>query len=110
MIRALSLTIGTLIAVLVWNVSVFLTISKGWLKSPIVKSDSSREFAVAVEETVAAQHTGNFGMILIEDGEVAERYFMSTGTPVDGSSVYQVASLGKWITAWGAWCWSKREQ
>jgi len=101
MIRALSLTIGTLIAVLVWNVSVFLTISEGWLKSPIVKSDSSREFAVAVEETVAAQHTGNFGMILIEDGEVAERYFMSTGTPVDGSSVYQVASLGKWITAWG---------
>jgi hypothetical protein len=39
MIRALSLTIGTLIAVLVWNVSVFLTISEGWLKSPIVKSD-----------------------------------------------------------------------
>jgi len=38
---------------------------------------------------------------VIEGGEVAERYFMSAGETVDGASVYQVASLGKWITAWG---------
>ena len=101
MIRALSLTIGTLIAVLSWNASVFLTNSEGWLKSPIVKSDSSKAFIAAVEETVATQHVGNFGIVLLEKGEVAERYFMSAGEPVDGSSVYQVASLGKWITAWG---------
>jgi CubicO group peptidase (beta-lactamase class C family) len=101
MIRALSLTIGTLIAVLAWNVSVFLTISEGWLKSPIVKSDSSKAFIAAAEEAVTAEYTGNLSMILIEGGEVAERYYMSAGEPVDGDSVYQVASLGKWITAWG---------
>lgn len=101
MIRALSFAIGTLIAVLAWNASVFLTISEGWLKSPIVKSDSSKAFIAALEETVATQHVGNFGIVLLEKGEVVERYFMSTGEPVDGSSVYQVASLGKWITAWG---------
>ena len=39
-------------------------------------------------------------MILIENGEVAERFVMSTGELVDGASVYQVASLGKWITTW----------
>ena len=101
MIRVLALTLVTLLAVVAWNIGVFFATSEGWLKSPIVKSDSSQAFTVAVEETVTAQHVGNFGMILIEDGEIAERYFMSTGTPVDGSSVYQVASLGKWVTAWG---------
>ncbi len=101
MIRVLALTLVTLLAVVAWNISVFFATSEGWLKSPIVKSASSQAFAVAVEETVTAQHVGNFVMILIEDGEIAERYFMSTGTPVDGSSVYQVASLGKWVTAWG---------
>lgn len=101
MIRILSLALAILTAIVAWNIFVFFATSEGWLKSPVVKSDSSKEFAVAVEETVAAEHTGNFGMILIEGGEVAERYFMSAAEPVDGASVYQVASLGKWITAWG---------
>lgn len=101
MIRVLVLSLVTLSAVVAWNISVFFATSEGWLKSPIVKSDSAQAFAAAAEEAVTDEHTGNLGMILIESGEVAERYFMSTGTPVDGSSIYQVASLGKWITAWG---------
>ena len=101
MIRVLILSLVTLSAVVALNMSVFFATSEGWMKSPIVKSDSSRAFVAAVEETVATQHVGNFGIVLLEKGEVAERYFMSTGGAVDGSSVYQVASLGKWITAWG---------
>ena len=101
MIRILVLSLAVLSAVIVWNLSVFVATSEGWLKSPIVKTDSSLAFAAAVEEIVTAEHVGNLGMILIESGEVAERYFMSTGEPVDGTSVFQVASLGKWITAWG---------
>jgi CubicO group peptidase (beta-lactamase class C family) len=101
MIRVISLTISILAVLVAWNASVFFAISEGWLKSPIVKSDSPQAFIAAAEKKVAAQHSGNFSMILLEDGKVAERYFMSTDIPVDGSSVYQVASLGKWITAWG---------
>jgi len=102
MIKILTLSLTTLVAVIAWNVSAFFATSEGWLKSPIVKSDSSQAFATAVKEKATAEHTGNLGMILIESGEVAEGYFMSTGEPVDGASVYQVASLGKWLTAWGA--------
>ncbi|MCR9193546.1 MAG: beta-lactamase family protein [Hyphomonas sp.] len=101
MIRALVLSLVTLTAVVAWNLFVFFATSGGWFKPPIVKSYSSQAFSLAVEETVVTEHTGNLGMILIEGGEVAERYFMSTGKPVNGASVYQVASLGKWITAWG---------
>jgi len=101
MIRLFMTIMATLVVIIAWNLSVFLTFSEGWLKSPIVKSNSPQKFAAAVEKTVAAEHSGNFGIVLIEGSEVAERYFMSTDTPVDGSSVFQVASLGKWITAWG---------
>lgn len=101
MIRVLVLSLVTLLAVVAWNLSVFFATSEGWFKSPLVQSDATKAFIAAAEETVAAEHTGNLSLILIEGGEVAERYFMSTGEPVDGASVYQVASLGKWITAWG---------
>ncbi|NRA31162.1 MAG: serine hydrolase [Parvularculaceae bacterium] len=99
--KIFALGLATLSALVAWNVFVFFTISEGWLKSPITTSDSSTAFVAALEERVASEHTGNLSMILIERGKVAERYFTSTGDPVDGSSVYQVASLGKWITAWG---------
>ena len=101
MTRVLALSLTTLIALVAWNICVFFATSEGWFKSPVVKSDSPQSFSAAVEQTVSSNHTGNFGMILVEDGEVADRYFMSIGEPVDGTSVYQVASLGKWITSWG---------
>lgn len=101
MIRVIGLTIATLTIVVTWNASVFFVISEGWLKSPIVKSDSSQAFIAAAEKTVTREHSGNYSMILLDGGKVTERYFMSTDIPVDGSSVYQVASLGKWIAAWG---------
>lgn len=101
MIRILVMSVVTFIAILAWISAVFLITSEGWLKSPLVKSDSPVEFFTAVEKSVVQTHSGNFAMILIEDGRVAERYFMSTGASVDGASVFQVASLGKWLTAWG---------
>ena len=50
MIRVLVLSLVTLSAVVAWNISVFFATSEGWLKSPIVKSDSAQAFAAAAEE------------------------------------------------------------
>jgi len=77
MIRILALSLTTLIAVVAWKVSIFFANSEGLLKSPVLTSESSQAFAAAVKETVAAQHTGNFSMIIVEGSEIAERYFMS---------------------------------
>ena len=101
MIRVFFFSLATLTTIFGWNVSVFFAASEGWFKSPIVKSASSAAFVEAVEKTVTEDHAGNFSMVLIEDGDTAARYSMSAGAPVDGSSIFQVASLGKWITAWG---------
>jgi CubicO group peptidase (beta-lactamase class C family) len=99
--KFLILFFTTLITLIVWNASIFLAASEGWFKSPIVGKASATSFLDAVERTVAQTHIGNFAMILIEENEVAASYFMSSGAPVDKSSVFQVASLGKWLTSWG---------
>lgn len=99
--KSAAMTMLALVTILIWNTMVFLATSEGWMKSPIVNSDSPVAFKAVVERKVLETHTGNFVMVLIENGKPVERFFKSTGKAVDGSSVFQVASLGKWITSWG---------
>ena len=44
---------------------------------------------------------GNVAFVLIEDGQVFDEHFTSVGQPVDRDTLFQVASMSKWITAWG---------
>ena len=38
--------------------------------------------------------------VLIEDGRVADFHTMSIGEPVSGDTLFQMASVSKWVTAW----------
>jgi CubicO group peptidase (beta-lactamase class C family) len=49
----------------------------------------------------AAQTHGNIAIVLLDNGEVAQGYYASHGRAVDADSLFQVASLSKWLTAWG---------
>lgn len=91
----------TLSLVIAWTVLVFMAINEGWLRSPLVTSNTPAAFIEAVDDVVKMDPGGNLSMYLIEDGKTVERLFRSSGAAVDGASVYQVASLGKWITAYG---------
>ena len=44
---------------------------------------------------------GNAAFGLIEDGRLVAEHYASVGDPVDRDTLFQVASMGKWITAWG---------
>ncbi len=61
----------------------------------------ARGFADAVVETLDSRYVGNVAFTLIENGEVYSRHFTSIGNNVDGDTLFQVASLGKWVAAWG---------
>ncbi|MEP2494423.1 MAG: serine hydrolase domain-containing protein, partial [Parasphingorhabdus sp.] len=43
----------------------------------------------------------NVSFALIEDGTPIADFYLSKGERIDGQTVFQVASLGKWLTAWG---------
>ena len=96
-------TIGatTIVSILAWAALVLVGTSEGWWHSSIVKSAEPDAFMPAAKQMVEEQHGGNLAMVLIEDGEIADSHYVSVGEPVDLNSRFQVASLSKWITAWG---------
>ncbi|MEL6876183.1 MAG: serine hydrolase domain-containing protein, partial [Pseudomonadota bacterium] len=97
-IRIASVTVFALIS---WAVLVFLGFSQGWLREPITTSDTPEAFMVAAEKIAEEKSVGNIAMVLVEKGEVADSHYVSKGSPVDQDSLFQVASLSKWLTAWG---------
>lgn len=50
---------------------------------------------------VSNEHPGNLALVLIEDGKVTRSHAMSIGKPVSGGTLFQMASVSKWVAAWG---------
>jgi CubicO group peptidase (beta-lactamase class C family) len=50
---------------------------------------------------VSNEHPGNLALVLIENGKVTRSYAMSIGKPVSGDTLFQMASVSKWVAAWG---------
>ena len=101
MVRLLLIAIAMLAAIAAWIAIVFVGVNEGWGKSPLTTSNDPVDFVEAVQKKVEKEHTGNFSMQISENWKVERVYNFSIGAPVDSASVFQVASLGKWITAWG---------
>ena len=55
----------------------------------------------AIRKTIDKNRRGNVAFVLIESGKVFDEHFTSVGQPVDRDTLFQVASMSKWITAWG---------
>lgn len=50
---------------------------------------------------LAEGHPGNLAVVLMEKGQVSSVHFQSVGHPVNEDTLFQLASLSKWVTAWG---------
>jgi CubicO group peptidase (beta-lactamase class C family) len=56
---------------------------------------------VAASERVKGAGVGNCALALIENGRIYDSYFYSIGKPIDGATLFQMASVSKWVTSWG---------
>jgi CubicO group peptidase (beta-lactamase class C family) len=56
---------------------------------------------MAAVAEIDKKHKGNVAYALVAKGGVVASHFVSAGKPVGGDSRFQVASMSKWITAWG---------
>ncbi|MFK8049394.1 MAG: serine hydrolase [Halioglobus sp.] len=101
MTRILLSILGVLAVIVAWVVVVFVGVSEGRGKSALTSSDTPADFVEAARQIVEAEHRGNLSMLVLEAGKVSGAYHFSIGEPVDQASVFQVASMSKWITAWG---------
>ena len=95
------LILGTLAVCMAWAALVFATFSEGWLRSPLVEGDDPQAFVAAAKASAMADNRGNLAFVMFEDGREVGSFALSQGDPVDGDTLFQVASLGKWLTAWG---------
>ena len=86
---------------IVWAATVFLATVNGWLHKPIAKQNTSKSFHSAIETEIDKQFVGNFAMATLKDGIIEYEKFYSAGKLVDRNTVFQVASLSKWISAFG---------
>ena len=97
----LLLFLSTLAGLVVWTALVVIGTLDGWWHETLAPEGNARAFMDASVDEIDANYNGNVAFVLIQDGQIFDDYFVSVGQPVDRDTLFQVASLSKWITAWG---------
>jgi len=94
--------VGAAIALIaLWAVLVLTASLQGWFASPIAPRGDARAFMDALVGRISNAGVGNVAVALIEDGHVFDRHCRTVGDPVDAQTLFQMASVSKWVTAWG---------
>ena len=93
--------LASLIGMALWAALVLFGTLEGWGRAKLAPPGDGAAFMAAAQREIAAQHKGNVAFRLLRDGRVIGEYFVSAGEPVDADTLFQVASLSKWITAFG---------
>lgn len=99
--RILKYFVITILMSIVWVVFIYYGFINGWLHKPITNQNTNQAFIEAVHTEVNTAFVGNFAMALFEDGKIVDELFYSNDTPVSKHTIFQVASLSKFISAMG---------
>jgi CubicO group peptidase (beta-lactamase class C family) len=65
------------------------------------ESGEYQEFIDSVKIKISQEYVGNFAFAIFNNGSIEDEIFHSEGNQVDRNTVFQVASLSKWISAFG---------
>jgi CubicO group peptidase (beta-lactamase class C family) len=84
-----------------WTALIGVGVVQGWSHRPLAPRGETSAFATAALARIESENTGNAAFVLLDDGRVVAEHFQSIGEPVDRDTLFQVASLSKWVTAWG---------
>ena len=95
-----SILLGLAGAIL-WVSLVVASTLGGWFREPIAPHGDTAAFAAAVRTLLEERNQGNVAYRLLSRGRVVDEAYLSIGAPVDADTLFQVASLSKWVTAWG---------
>lgn len=91
----------TLLLLVVWSAAILYGVSSGVILWPLTTGDTAQAFIEEVEQVVADEDVDNFALVLLEGGRPAASYFHSDHQSVDENAIFPMASVSKWVTAWG---------
>lgn len=93
--------VATAVALALWAVCVGFGAVNGWWSTPIAPTGNARLFMDAAVEIVERKNRGNIALVLIRNGEVFDEHYEGIQGEVDSDTMFQTASMSKWITANG---------
>lgn len=91
----------TILSIILWGAFIGYGFIDGFLLKPITTNDNAISFIEATKSRLKSEFVGNLAMSIIENGEISENYYFSIDEPVDEFSIFQVASISKWVTSFG---------
>ena len=97
----LAIALTTVVCVLAWVALVIAGAIYGWWHRSLAPPGDATAFVNAAKRLIDSRNHGDVAFRLIERGLPKDEYFVSTGDPVGRETLFQVASLSKWVTAWG---------
>lgn len=99
--RKLFIITSAVLSLLAWICIVYVGTLNGWFHISVAEIEDTSGFVKEIKKNIKSKHNGNIVLLLIEDGKIYDTYSYSTGQPVNENSVYQIASVSKWVTAVG---------
>lgn len=85
----------------IWTVIILYGVITGLLLIPITTDTTHSAFIDSTKERLKEEYVGNLALVLIEDGKVANEYYYSEDSSVNKHTVFQMASISKWVASWG---------
>lgn len=95
----LKLATATLGVLLLWVGLILFGAVSGWWREPLAPPGDSAAFLRAAKAHLD-RGPGNAALVLVEGGAVVGEHYTGVD-PVNRDTVFAVASLGKWLAAWG---------
>jgi CubicO group peptidase (beta-lactamase class C family) len=95
----LKVAMATLVALALWMFLMVWGAASGWWREPLAPPGDSEAFMRAAVAQLE-RNPGNAAMVLIEGGKVVGEHYAGQA-PVNRDTVFAVASLSKWLAAWG---------
>jgi CubicO group peptidase (beta-lactamase class C family) len=99
--RLIPLSLLTILALALWAAFLFTGASHGWWRDSASARDDVAAFVSTSIEAIDAANGGAVAFVLVEKGEVFGEHYVSAGEPVTRDTLFQLASLSKWVTALG---------
>lgn len=91
----------TIVTLILWAAIIISGTLNGWWHQSITEQSGYEAYVNAVKEELNEQFVGDFALALIKDGVIEHEEFYTKGKPLNRNTVFQVASLSKWISAFG---------
>lgn len=84
-----------------WTALVGVGARNGWARQEVASVGDSAAFIQWASSRYTRESHGNIAIVLLDQGRPVDSFFSSHGRDVDEHTIFQVASLSKWLTAWG---------